>query len=95
MRAQILLCSPSALGLFAIYFAFFLVAFFIIKLRAKVARAVIWLSRQIVVFQRFKYTRNLDAIFIKLIQKTRRNAICVWVKGDDVSVEHADYTRVH
>jgi hypothetical protein len=87
--------SPAALGLFAIYFAFFLVAFFIIKLRAKAARAVIWLCRQVVVFQRFKYTRNLDSIFIKFIQKTRGNAICVWVKGDDVSAELADYTQVH
>jgi hypothetical protein len=76
--------SPIALALFASYFAFLLGCLFITKSQSKIARVAIWLYGQIPIFQRFKGTRGMDALFVKIIRRTRRHAICVWVKGDDV-----------
>lgn len=36
--------------------------------------------------RRFKWTRNGDALFIRRIKELNKQAFCVWVKDDDVSV---------
>ncbi|PVG04382.1 hypothetical protein CPB86DRAFT_843350 [Serendipita vermifera] len=79
-----LILSPIALGLFAAYFIFLLAGLFLMKSQAKIARVVIWLYGQTEIFQRFKWTRELDAVFVKIIRQTRRHPICVWIKGDDI-----------
>lgn len=90
-----LVLSPIALGLFACYFAFILGSLLIAKSQAKIARVVIWLYGQSEVFQKFKLTRGLDVVCVKLIKATRRHPICVWVKGDDIYhlLEYILYVR--
>jgi hypothetical protein len=71
--------------LFASYFASLLACLFIIKSQAKLARVAVWLYGQATILQRFELTRGLENALVKIIRRTRRHAMCVWVKGDDVS----------
>ncbi|KIM22963.1 hypothetical protein M408DRAFT_269399 [Serendipita vermifera MAFF 305830] len=76
--------SPIALGLFASYFVFLFLCLIFTKSQVKLARIAIWLYGQVDVFQRFKWTRGMDSAFVAIIRRTRRHAICVWMKGDDI-----------
>ncbi|KAJ7591514.1 amino acid permease-domain-containing protein [Mycena floridula] len=86
---------PVVLGLFAPYFIIILLGLFTIQSQARLARIAIWLYDQTEVFRNFQRTRGLDFLFVKAIRRSRRHAICVWVKGDDIYhlVESILYVR--
>lgn len=77
--------SPVVLGLFASYFMVVLLGLLVIKTQTRLTRVAIWLFDQTELFRNFKYTKGLDTLMVKAIRSSRRHAICVWVKGDDVS----------
>jgi hypothetical protein len=78
---------PIVLALFLGYIIVVLAGLLLLRFQTSLARTILWLYGQAKTLRKFSLTSKLDIALIKVIKRSRRKVICIWVKTDDVSFQ--------